>query len=151
MTVPLRCVLNTNVCIKQFIADLLTPKVNQLFDHLNDPSAEFFIPDLFYIECANTLWKYVKAKLYTAEQVQADITDLKALRFQVTSTKDLMTQAVQIGLDYGITAYDGCYVALSQQISAPLLTLDERLVTSLASSSFDVRLFTNFLVPPLPI
>lgn len=151
MTVPLRCVLDTNVCIKQFIADPLTPKVNQLFDHLNDPSAEFFIPDLFYIECANALWKYVRAKLYTAEQVQADITDLKALRFQVISTKDLITEAVQIGLDYGITAYDGCYVALSQQVSAPLLTLDERLVNSLASSSFDVQLFTNLLIPALPI
>ena len=69
MTVSLRCVLDTNICIKQFIADPLTPKVNQLFDHLNDPSTEFFIPDLFYIECANALGKYVRAKLYTAEQI----------------------------------------------------------------------------------
>lgn len=65
--------------------------------------------------------------------------------------KDLITEAVQIGLDYGITAYDGYYVALSQQVSAPLLTLDERLVNSLTYSSFDVRLFTNFLIPALPI
>jgi predicted nucleic acid-binding protein len=149
MTVPLRCVLDTNVCIKQFIVDPLTPKANQLFDHLNDPSTEFFIPDLFYIECANALWKYVRANLYTSVQVHADLTDLKALRFRVTSTKDLMTEAVQIGLDYGVTAYDGCYVSLSRQVSAPLLTLDEKLVNSLAASSFDVRLFTNFSVPPL--
>lgn len=149
MTVPLRCVLDTNICIKQFIADPLTPKVNQLFDHLNDSSTEFFVPDLFYIECANTLWKYVRANIYTSDQVRADLTDLKALRFQVISTKDLMTEAVQIGLDYSVTAYDGCYVELSRQVSAPLLTLDERLVNSLAASSFDVRLFTNFFVPPL--
>ena len=69
----------------------------------------------------------------------------------MTSTKDLITEAVQISLDYGITAYDGCYVALSQQVSAPLLTLDERLVNSLTFSSFDVRLFTNFIFPTLPI
>jgi len=101
MTVPLRCVLDTNICIKQFIADPLTAKVNQLFDCLDDRAVEFFVPDLFYIECANSLWKYVRANLYTAEQVQADLSDLKALRFQVTSTKDLMIKAVQIGLDYG--------------------------------------------------
>ncbi len=76
---------------------------------------------------------------------------MKALRLQVTSTKDLLTEAVQIGFDYNITAYDGCYVALSQQVSAPLLTLDERLVNSLAATSFDVQLFTNFLVPPFLI
>ncbi|NER94052.1 MAG: type II toxin-antitoxin system VapC family toxin [Symploca sp. SIO1B1] len=150
MTVPLRCVLDTNICIKQFITDSLTPKVNQLFDHLNDPSAEFFVPDLFYIECANTLWKYVRANLYTADQVQADLNDLKSLRFHVTSTKDLMAEAVQTGLKYGITAYDGCYVVLSQKVSAPLLTLDERLANALKSSSFNVWLFTDFTVPPLP-
>jgi predicted nucleic acid-binding protein len=122
-----------------------------LFDHLIDPSANFFVPDLFYIECANTLWKYVRANLHPAEQVQADFVDLKALRFQATPTKTLMARAVQIGLKYGITAYDGCYVALSQQMNAPLLTLDERLVRSLIGSNFDIHLFTNFEVPPLPL
>ncbi|MBD2579905.1 type II toxin-antitoxin system VapC family toxin [Oscillatoria sp. FACHB-1406] len=150
MTASLRCVLDTNICIKLFIDDPLTPKVDLLFDHLNNPSTEFFVPDLFYIECANTLWKYVRANLYTAARVREDLNDLKALRLQVTPTKHLMTEAVQIGLDYGITAYDGCYVALSERVNAPLLTLDERLVNSLKSSRFNVVSFTTFLVPPLP-
>jgi predicted nucleic acid-binding protein len=147
MTGSLRCVIDTNICIKLFITDSLTSKVNQLFDCLEAPSVEFFIPDLLYVECANALWKYVRANLYTAEQVQEDLSDLKALRFHVTSTKDLMSEAVQISLEYGITAYDGCYVALSEKVAAPLLTLDERLVNSLTGSRFDVRLFTHFAVP----
>lgn len=149
MTNALRCVLDTSVGIKQFVADPLTPKVNQLFDHLTDPSAEFFVPDLLYIECANVLWKYVRANLYTAEQIQADLADLQALRFQVISTKDLIVEAVQIAVQYSITAYDASYIALSKQVDAPLLTLDERLVNSLADSGFNVRLFTDFPVPPL--
>ena len=136
MTAQLRCVLDTNICIKQFIADPLTPKVNQLFDRLQHPSAEFFVPDLFYIECANVLWKYVRANLYTAEHIEADLNDLMALPFQVTSTRDLMVEAVKIALGYGITAYDGSYVALSQRAGAPLLTLDERLVNALGGESF---------------
>jgi predicted nucleic acid-binding protein len=147
MIVPQRCVLDTNICIKQFIIDPLTPKVNELFDSLEEPSVEFFVPDLFYIECANVLWKYVRANLYTAEQVQADLSDLKALRFHITSTKALMGKAVEIGLEYGITAYDGCYVALSEQVIAPLLTLDERLANSLKGSKFDVQLLTDFIEP----
>ena len=147
MTASLKCVLDTNICVKQFIADPLTPKVNQLFDLLNNSSTEFFVPDLFYVECANVLWKYVRSNLYTADQVQADLADLKDLRFKVTSTKDLITEAIQISLNYGITAYDGCYVALSQNLGVPLLTLDERLINSLASSRFDVRLFTRFELP----
>jgi predicted nucleic acid-binding protein len=56
-----------------------------------------------------------------------------------------MGKAVEIGLEYGITAYDGCYVALLEQVIAPLLTLDERLVNSLKGSKFDVQLLTNFI------
>ncbi|WP_448601930.1 type II toxin-antitoxin system VapC family toxin [Thermoleptolyngbya sp.] len=146
----LRCVLDANVCIKQFIADPLTQKVNQLLDHLTDPEARFFVPDLLYVECANTLWKYVRATLYSAEQVQADLLDLGLLNFQAISTRELISEAVQLGLSYGITAYDACYVALSKQVNAPLITLDERLVNSLSVSDYDVRLFTSFEVPPAP-
>lgn len=78
MNNPLRCVVDTSVCIKQFISDPNSVKVNQLFDHLALPQTEFFVPDLFYIECANTLWKYVRAGLYTAAEVQADLATLKA-------------------------------------------------------------------------
>lgn len=61
MTSFLRCVIDTNICIKQFIADPLTPKVNQLFDLLEAPSIEFFVPDLFYIECANVMQEVCKS------------------------------------------------------------------------------------------
>ena len=122
MTTPLRCVVDTSVCIKQFISDPLTAKVNQLFEHLAVPQTEFFVPDLFYIECANTLWKYVRAGLYTEAEVQADLASLKAFPLRVVSTADLMAEAVTIGLAYGISAYDASYVALCEQVSAPLLT-----------------------------
>lgn len=79
MTSPVRCVVDTSVCIKHFIADPLTPKANQLFDCLIEPGTEIFVPDLLYIESANTFWKYVRAKLYTAAEVQADLVTLKAL------------------------------------------------------------------------
>ena len=144
MTTPLRCVVDTSVCIKQFICDPLTPKVNQLLDHLVNPQTEFFVPDLFYIECANTLWKYVRAGLYTATEVQADLATLKTFPLRVVSTADLMAEAVTIALAYGISAYDASYVALSQQVSAPLLTLDGKLVRALANASYDIRSFNDF-------
>jgi predicted nucleic acid-binding protein len=150
MTASLRCVIDTNICIKQFINDPLTPKVNQLFDHLNDPSCEFYIPDLFYIECANVFWKYVRANLYSIEQVETDLSDLKDLRLQVTAAKDLMLEAVHLGPHYGISAYDGCYVSLSRQVNAPLITLDQKLVSAMTNSEFDVRSFTSFEIPALP-
>ena len=149
MTTPLRCLVDTSVCIKQFIADPLTPKVNRLFDHFVNPQTEIFVPDLFYIECANTFWKYVRASMYTAAEVQADLVTLKAFPLRVVSTADLMADAVNIALAHGISAYDASYVALSQQVSATLLTLDQKLVKALAATSYDVVSFNNFEVPLL--
>jgi predicted nucleic acid-binding protein len=84
MTTPLRCVVDTSVCIKQFITDPLTPKVNQLFDHFVNPQTEIFVPDLFYIECGNILWKYVRAGLYAVADVPADLASLKAFPLRVS-------------------------------------------------------------------
>lgn len=71
MTTFLKCVVDASVGIKQFIPDPLTPKVNQLFAHLSNPQTEIFVPDLFYIECGNILWKYVRARLYAVADVPA--------------------------------------------------------------------------------
>lgn len=62
-----------------------------------------------------------------------------------------MADAVTIGLAYGISAYDACYVALSQQVKATLLTQDQRLVNALGSAAYDVCLFTDFALPPAPL
>jgi predicted nucleic acid-binding protein len=88
--------VDASVGIKQFIPDPLTPKVNQLFAHLSNPQTEIFVPDLFYIECGNILWKYVRAGLYAVADVPADLASLKAFPLRVISTADLMADAVNI-------------------------------------------------------
>lgn len=47
MSNPLRCIIDANVGIKQFIADPLTPKVNKLLAHSNISNTEIYIPDLY--------------------------------------------------------------------------------------------------------
>ncbi|MEP0803801.1 type II toxin-antitoxin system VapC family toxin [Funiculus sociatus GB2-M1] len=54
---------------------------------------------------------------------------------RVVSTADLMEEAVNIALAYGISAYDASYIALSQQVGATLLALDEKLVRAVAAKS----------------
>jgi predicted nucleic acid-binding protein len=61
-----------------------------------------------------------------------------------------MDDAVNIALNYNISAYDASYVALSQHENATLLTLDKKLVKALAISSYNICLFNEFQIPPLP-
>ena len=93
--------------------------------------------------------KYVRARMYTAAEVQTDLATLKAFPLRVVSTADLMADAVTISLSYGTSAYDASYVALSQQVNATLLTLDGKLVKALTASSYNVSSFNDFEIPPL--
>lgn len=143
-----RCVIDASVCIKHFIPDPLSLKVDQLLTHATNPQNQFFVPDLFYIESTNILWKYIRSGLYPAVNVTADLATLKSLQLQVVSTSDLMADAVNLALRYNISAYDACYVALSQQVEAILLTLDAKLVRALNNSGENICLFSDFEVPP---
>jgi predicted nucleic acid-binding protein len=149
MNKPFRCVVDASVGIKLYLHDSLSPKVGDLFAHLVDPQTEFFVPDLFYIECANIIWKYVRAGQYSAADIPFDLADLKALSLRVVSTAELMADAVDIAINHQITAYDSSYVALSQKVQAPLLTLDRKLVNALANTSFHIHLFNEFEIPPI--
>lgn len=147
----LRCVIDASVAIKLFLVDPLSDKVDALFAHLAaDPECRFYVPDLFYIECTNILWKYVRLSPYSDEKAERDVARLYALSFQRTSTAELMTDALKIGLAHEISAYDACYVALSWRLTVPLVTADQKLVRKLATSSYMVYGLEDFLIPELP-
>ncbi|HKZ84931.1 MAG TPA: type II toxin-antitoxin system VapC family toxin, partial [Anaerolineae bacterium] len=58
---PLECVVDASVGIKLFIAEPLSNLADALFAHLAaDPPGRLMVPDLFFIECANILWKHVR-------------------------------------------------------------------------------------------
>jgi predicted nucleic acid-binding protein len=147
----LRCVIDASVAIKLFVVDPLSDKVDALFAHLGaDPECRFYVPDLFYIECTNILWKYVRLSPYSAADAERNLAQLYALSLQRTSTAELMTDALKIGLAHGISAYDACYVALSQRLTVPMVTADQKLVRKLATSSPLVYYLEDFPIPELP-
>lgn len=145
----LRYVIDTSVSIKQFIPDQLSSKVDQLFDHLEKSDTLFYVPELFYIESANALLKYVRAGLYNSEDMINDLASLKQLKLIKISMIELIEDATNICLEYQVSAYDASYVALSKQINAPLLTLDKRLVNIFLHSHYQVINFNDFVVPSL--
>ena len=134
------CVLDASVGIKLFLVEDHSKRARALFAHLEGPlPAQFFVPDLFFVECANILWKYVRRFGYPSQSAQQDVADLVALPVQVVPTGALVESALKLALDYSLTAYDASYVALSDRLALPLVTADERLVQSLDGTRLDVR------------
>lgn len=150
---PLKCVVDASVAIKLFVDDPLSDKVDTLFSHLDaDPKCKFYVPDLFYIECTNILWKYVRAPshAYTATDAEIAVHNLSSLSLEQTPTVALMSNALKISLTYEITAYDACYVALAHRLGVPLVTADKKLVRALESSPYRIDYLDNFVIPDLP-
>ncbi len=134
------CVVDASVGIKLFLIEPLSDRADALFAHLtDDPPARFYVPDLFFIECANILWKYVRRFGYPAEGAHQDIADLTRLPLRAVSTGELAAEALEAAVSHGITAYDAAYVVLARRLSLPLVTADEALVRRLADAPFDVR------------
>ncbi len=144
------CVIDASVGIKLFLEEEGSAAADALFRRLTAaPPARFYVPDLFYSECANILWKYVRNFGYPADNARQDVGDLQALRLQTVSAADLLTPALELALQYDITAYDACYAALAQQLDLPLITADMPLGQKLTNSGLTIHTLSDLDQPTI--
>ena len=132
-------VVDASVAIKLFVVESDSPIVHRFFTRsVETPPTRFYVPDLFFVECTNILWKYTRRYNYPVQNAQQDVVTLRALDFRVISTTDLIVPALSLALKFDITAYDAVYVALAQKLNIPLVTADERLGRKLETA--DVKI-----------
>jgi len=148
---PLRYVVDAGVGVSLVITGQFSNQAQALFAHLTtNPPAQLYVPDLFYIECTNVLWKQLRWAGYPTLQARGDLKNISALALRNVSTAELMVGAFEIAAAHNISAYDACYVALSQQVRAPLITADAKLVRTLAQTHYKVEWLGALNIPPLP-
>ena len=104
---------------------------------------EIWVPDLFFVECANVLWKYVRRAGYPLETAQADIFHLVNLPLTAIPTDEFVTEALKLALAHDITVYDACYLALALRESAELVTADEKLIHKLAPYDYPIHFLAH--------
>lgn len=130
--IPSHCVVDASVGIKLFVDEPFSEQAHWLFNGLaSDPPAVYHVPDLFFIECANILWKYTRRFGRPLGDSLADLADLGRLALRVVSTADLMEETLALAVQTGLTAYDACYASLAQRLNLSLVTADEALCQSI--------------------
>ena len=125
---PIRLVVDASVGIKLFVDEEYSDKVHALFEQLaSDIPATLYVPDLFYIECANILLKYTRRFGRSLEDSRADLVDLGCLSLRVVPTAELMEDALLLAAEQNLTAYDACYAVLASRQALTLVTADKPL------------------------
>lgn len=122
-------VVDASTTLKLLIEEPGSAEARLFFGRLSDPDPPaLYVPDLLYIECANTVWKYVWRHGYATRAAHAALKALADLNLQAVPTRQLFQEAFQLSTRHKISAYDACYLALAQRFRCPLVTEDSKLI-----------------------
>jgi predicted nucleic acid-binding protein len=93
----------------------------------------FLVPDLFWAETANLLWKTVQHGRCSKQFAEGALAALVDCGLPTVPSVPLLSLAFRIATDHERTVYDSLYVALAIRENGQLITADERLANALAA------------------
>ena len=128
-------VLDSSVVLKWYVHEVLADKALVLKERLEKEYVA--VPEFFFVESANILWKKVLLKKeLSSDDAKGIYSRVRGLSFHVIKDEELLLRALDLALDYSLSVYDGLYLACMLQSKAILVTADTVLVQRLKGSSF---------------
>jgi predicted nucleic acid-binding protein len=131
-----RFVLDANVAAKWlplFHHEPLTLEAKKISQEWLAGNIYLYVPDLFWPELANILWKSAKMGFCQPQEAEAALQAIQDQNLSTISSTTLVNRALTIATKYNRTAYDSIYVSLAVHLNAQLITADEKLANALAA------------------
>lgn len=97
---------------------------------MND-AYSLLVPDFFFPEIGNILWKRVRRGETTLENAQSDLGTLIGVSLQIHPSLPLMPLALNIAVRIQQAVYDCVYLALAVTHECQMVTADERFLNAL--------------------
>ena len=117
-------VLDTSAVVDFLLGDGVAPQVEQLLLREGLVAA----PDLLVFEVLAVLRRHVARRALAAERAVGAVMDLGDLPVDLYSALGLRARAWELRHD--VTAADGLFIALAEQLGEPLATKDRGLATA---------------------
>ncbi|MEH2285660.1 MAG: type II toxin-antitoxin system VapC family toxin [Nostoc sp.] len=125
-------VLDASIAIKWFIPEVYSDAARRLVAS----NHTFLVPDFFFPEVGNVLWKRVRRGEDTAENARQTLTDLNAVPVEVYLSQPLMPLALDIAFQTDRAVYDSLYLALAITQQCQMVTADEKFYNALKTSAY---------------
>jgi predicted nucleic acid-binding protein len=113
--------------------ELLSEEALRLLRRWTNGEIQLIVPDFFWTELANILWKMVRRGRCTRQTAEVAMGTLRAYKIPAIPALALLDAAFDKAFTYGRTVYDSLYVALAVESNAQLVTADEKLANALAA------------------
>lgn len=132
-------VIDASVALKWVLPERDAEPALQLRERIRSSGAPAHVPDLFWAETANVLWRLTRNPKRRLDPGDASEL-LEVLRMAPLSTVPvgpLAGRALEIACASGVTVYDATYVAVAEVRGARLWSADRRLVRSLSETEWE--------------
>lgn len=129
-------VLDASVAMKWAIPsakETLAAESLQLLKRYTDGDINFIVPDVFWAEIGNVLWKGVRQRRWPQAVAERATSEIRGQDFFTVSSLELLADAMKIALVHDRSVYDCLYVALAIQFKTEMITADEGLANALAA------------------
>ncbi|BAY16359.1 PilT domain-containing protein [Anabaenopsis circularis NIES-21] len=127
-----RYVLDASIAIKWFAPEIYSDVARRLLAS----NHTFLVPDFFFAEVTNVLWKRVRRGEDTAENAKQTLADLNAVPVEIYLSQPLMPLALDIALQSDRAVYDSLYLALAISQKCEMVTADEKFYNALQNTVY---------------
>jgi predicted nucleic acid-binding protein len=129
-------VLDASVALKWAIPsaqETLTTESLQLLQRYVAGEINFIVPDVFWAEIGNVMWKGVRQRRWPQTVAENAASAIRKRDFFTVSSLVLLPEALRIAFAHDRSVYDCLYIALAIQFKTEMITADERLANAMAA------------------
>jgi predicted nucleic acid-binding protein len=123
----LRFVLDVSVPLAWYLPGQSSPYAIDLYRRLTDFTDSASIPDLWRTELAAVFLKSVRRGTLTRTAAAAALEEASRMPLALHEIGFEARELFDLGMRYGLTAYDVHYLELARRLGEPLATLDRGL------------------------
>jgi predicted nucleic acid-binding protein len=129
-------VVDASVAAKWVLPSALEPYAEpalRLLDNYARGRQDIVVPDLFWAEIGNVLWKAARTGRLALAEAKIGLRKVTVNRFPTVSCLPLLDSALEIAGEFNRSFYDCLYVALAETSGTEFVTADEKLVNALGA------------------